>query len=219
MEQSRKQEAYEYIKSKIVFCELKPGDVLDEKKIIRELGFSRTPVREAINALVEENLVHVMPRRGIIVSQIFLKDVEDMLKTRMLIEPYIIEQSIEQLERDDLLKMKDSLQERIEKKDTKMNSLREDFDYQFHMYFAEKAGNQYLYKTMDLLMTHSQRIRYFSTIAQERYLKSYQEHIQIIDGILERDQKAIEQAVQTHFENTKEGYIEIGKMRGDFLAF
>ena len=47
MGKSRKEIAYDYIKPKIVFCELKPGDILDEKKIIEELGFSRTPIREA----------------------------------------------------------------------------------------------------------------------------------------------------------------------------
>lgn len=57
MGKSRKEIAYDYIKPKIVFCELKPGDILDEKKIIEELGFSRTPIREAISELAEEKLV------------------------------------------------------------------------------------------------------------------------------------------------------------------
>ena len=65
MGKSRKEIAYDYIKPKIVFCELKPGDILDEKKIIEELGFSRTPIREAISELAEEKLVTIMPRRGI----------------------------------------------------------------------------------------------------------------------------------------------------------
>lgn len=218
MGKSRKEIAYDYIKSKIVFCELKPGDILDEKKIIEELGFSRTPIREAISELAEEKLVTIMPRRGIVVTQISLKDVEDMLNARALLEPYIFQNAFPNVEKDVLLRMKNQLNDMIAHKKVKMDSLEEDFDYSFHMYFAEKANNQYLYRMMHLLMTHSHRIRSFSTMHQERYIDSYKEHIEIIDMMLSGDEDKVMEAVKKHISNTVEGYKQIYSIQGSFFG-
>lgn len=218
MEKSRKEIAYDYIKPKIIFCELKPGDILDEKKIIEELGFSRTPIREAISELAEEKLVTIMPRRGIVVTQISLKDVEDMLNARALLEPYIFQAAFPNVEKNALLEMKHKLEEMITHKKVKMDSLEEDFDYSFHMYFAEKANNQYLYRMMHLLMTHSQRIRCFSTIHEERYIDSYKEHIEIIDEILSGDEDKVMEVVRKHISNTVEGYKQIYSIQRNFFG-
>lgn len=218
MGKSGKEIAYDYIKPKIVFCELKPGDILDEKKIIEELGFSRTPIREAISELAEEKLVTIMPRRGIVVTQISLKDVEDMLNARALLEPYIFQNAFPNVEKDVLLRMKNQLNDMIAHKKVKMDSLEEDFDYSFHMYFAEKANNQYLYRMMHLLMTHSQRIRNFSTMHQERYIDSYKEHIEIIDMMLSGDEDKVMEAVKKHISNTVEGYKQIYSIQGSFFG-
>lgn len=218
MGKSRKEIAYDYIKPKIVFCELKPGDILDEKKIIEELGFSRTPIREAISELAEEKLVTIMPRRGIVVTQISLKDVEDMLNARALLEPYIFQNAFPNVEKDVLLRMKNQLNDMIAHKKVKMDSLEEDFDYSFHMYFAEKANNQYLYRMMHLLMTHSQRIRSFSTMHQECYIDSYKEHIEIIDMMLSGDEDKVMEAVKKHISNTVEGYKQIYSIQGSFFG-
>ena len=187
---------------------------MDEKKIIEELGFSRTPIREAISELAEEKLVTIMPRRGIVVTQISLKDVEDMLNARALLEPYIFQNAFPNVEKDVLLRMKNQLNDMIAHKKVKMDSLEEDFDYSFHMYFAEKANNQYLYRMMHLLMMHSQRIRSFSTMHQERYIDSYKEHIEIIDMMLSGDEDKVMEAVKKHISNTVEGYKQIYSIQG-----
>lgn len=191
---------------------------MDEKKIIEELGFSRTPIREAISELAEEKLVTIMPRRGIVVTQISLKDVEDMLNARALLEPYIFQNAFPNVEKDVLLRMKNQLNDMIAHKKVKMDSLEEDFDYSFHMYFAEKANNQYLYRMMHLLMTHSQRIRNFSTMHQERYIDSYKEHIEIIDMMLSGDEDKVMEAVKKHISNTVEGYKQIYSIQGSFFG-
>ena len=183
MGKSRKEIAYDYIKPKIVFCELKPGDILDEKKIIEELGFSRTPIREAISELAEEKLVTIMPRRGIVVTQISLKDVEDMLNARALLEPYIFQNAFPNVEKDVLLRMKNQLND-----------------------------------MMHLLMTHSQRIRSFSTMHQERYIDSYKEHIEIIDMMLSGDEDKVMEAVKKHISNTVEGYKQIYSIQESFFG-
>ena len=84
---SLKDKAYEVIRERIITCVYQPGDVVDEKALCEELNMSRTPVREALNVLAEEEFLDIMPRRAIIVSQISMKDINNIYDLRELLEP------------------------------------------------------------------------------------------------------------------------------------
>merc|ERR1711879_893209 len=86
---SLKDKAYEHIKSKIILCEMMPGSDISEEELANELGISRTPVREAIMMLENENLVHVFPRKGSFVSQITLKDIQEIFQIREVVETQV----------------------------------------------------------------------------------------------------------------------------------
>lgn len=86
-----REKAYQIIKERIVKGQYKPGQPLNEKAIIEELKISRTPFREAIHALNEENLVQVFPNRGIFVRELTLQDVTEGFDIRYLLEPYVLE--------------------------------------------------------------------------------------------------------------------------------
>ena len=62
--------AYRGLEEMIVTLRLPPGQVLSESELIEQLGIGRTPVREALQRLAFEGLVVIMPRRGILVSEI-----------------------------------------------------------------------------------------------------------------------------------------------------
>ena len=86
-----REKAYRIIKERIIKGEYRPGQPLNEKAIIEELSISRTPFREAIHALNEENLVQVYPNRGIFVRELTLQDIMDGFDVRYLLEPYVLE--------------------------------------------------------------------------------------------------------------------------------
>ncbi|MBT1166595.1 GntR family transcriptional regulator [Bifidobacterium simiarum] len=206
---SKRDQAYEYLRRQIVLCRIKPGEPLDEKLAAQELGFSRMPVREAVNRLAEEHLVSVFPSRGVIVNQISIPDFQEMLDIRMLVEPYLLHKSLPNLVAEDLRGFRDVMTERIENPQVESDSVDDDFDYRFHMYFAEKAGGRYLISMMSTLMTQSQRIRFFAAVAPQRLIEAYREHVAIIDAALAGDLQAGTEAIMTHLRNTREGYDRI----------
>ena len=57
-------QAYEYLYRKIVSCEYLPGQELNEKQLLEETSFGRTPLREALLMLQAENLIDIFPRKG-----------------------------------------------------------------------------------------------------------------------------------------------------------
>ncbi|WP_158083189.1 GntR family transcriptional regulator [Streptomyces antioxidans] len=84
---SMAQQAYASLKRDIIRCRLRPGDVIIEAWLAERYGMSKTPVREAINALRREGLVVVVPRRGTFVKPTDLGDLQDTYRLRRLLEP------------------------------------------------------------------------------------------------------------------------------------
>ena len=84
---SLKERAYRIIKDKIIRCEYMPGDFLNEKSLIEEIGASRTPIREALNKIEQENLVKIIPKRGVVVSEITMKDISEIFQVRECVSP------------------------------------------------------------------------------------------------------------------------------------
>ncbi|MEE8122944.1 MAG: GntR family transcriptional regulator, partial [Alphaproteobacteria bacterium] len=62
--------AYNQLEELVVTLRLEPGAVLSEGVLASELGFGRTPIREALQRLAREGLVVILPRKGILVSEI-----------------------------------------------------------------------------------------------------------------------------------------------------
>ncbi|NMN01667.1 GntR family transcriptional regulator [Bifidobacterium panos] len=214
---SKRDIAYDYLRKQIVFCKLKPGDLLDEKQITEQLGISRTPVREAINKLAEENLLTIFPRKGITVSQISLRDLQDMIESRLLVEPYLLQQTFVRLDTDSLQEFRNKVKERGTGSGTDMDSIEDDFDFSFHMYFAKKANNQYLESLMSTLLALSQRTRIFLPWSPDRVTASANEHLAIIDCALNGDQEGAIDAIRTHLSHSREGYMHVFQSHSDFF--
>ena len=65
--------AYRELEEMIVTLQLSPGTVLSEQALSVRLKIGRTPIREALQRLARDGLVAIMPRRGIMVSEINLR--------------------------------------------------------------------------------------------------------------------------------------------------
>jgi DNA-binding GntR family transcriptional regulator len=81
--------AYRRIEELIVTLQLEPGAVLSEAALTARLGIGRTPVREALQRLAKEGLVVVLPRRGVMVSDINLARHMSLLEMRREVERLI----------------------------------------------------------------------------------------------------------------------------------
>ena len=78
--------AYRRLEELIATLQLKPGAVLSEAALAERLGIGRTPVREALQRLAGEGMVTILPRRGILVSEIDLARHLRLLEVRRELE-------------------------------------------------------------------------------------------------------------------------------------
>ena len=87
--QSLTDRAYSDIEELIVTLKLKPGEAVSEAVLSNRLGIGRTPIREALQRLAREKLVKILPRRGVIVSEIDIKAQLRLLELRREVERLI----------------------------------------------------------------------------------------------------------------------------------
>src|SRR5579862_5579940 len=78
--------AYRELEEMIVTLQLSPGTILSEQTLAVRLKIGRTPIREALQRLARDGLVVIMPRRGIMVSEINLRLQLRLLEVRRELE-------------------------------------------------------------------------------------------------------------------------------------
>jgi DNA-binding GntR family transcriptional regulator len=89
--------AADWIAAHIISGDIKPGEKLTETSLAERMGISRSPVREALQALSRDGLITVEPRRGARVNRLNAQDAADLYACRLLIEPPCIALAAEAL--------------------------------------------------------------------------------------------------------------------------
>lgn len=200
---SLKEKAYRIIKNKIIRCEYLPGDFLNEKALIEEIGASRTPIREALNKIEQENLVKIIPKRGVVVSEITMKDISQIFQVRECIEPYVVRNSVHFYEEDVLRDFK----KKFERLDTSggYDSLVAfyDVDNDFHTYLISMAHNKFFSQVMESVYVQNQRVRLIMGRIGYSTDTIKTEHITLIDALLSHDAEKASRIIAQHIENSK----------------
>jgi len=134
--------AYVAIRELIVSLELAPGALIDERALIESLGIGRTPVREALRRLAQEQLVEVFPRRGMFVTGVDVRDLARISEVRATLEPEAARLAAERAtdeERDELAALGDQI-----KRGADLMAL----DERIHRAVHRAAHNHLLEKTL-----------------------------------------------------------------------
>jgi DNA-binding GntR family transcriptional regulator len=134
--------AYLAIRGLIVSLELPPGAVIDERELMQLLGLGRTPVREALRRLAQEQLVEVFPRRGMFVTNVDVRDLARISEVRLTLEPEAARLAAERAteeEREGLSELGDRI-----KRGADLMGL----DEQIHRAIYRAAHNHLLEKTL-----------------------------------------------------------------------
>lgn len=207
IEISLKQKAYRYIKAKIVDCEYPPGSFLNEKLLMEEIGVSRTPIREALSKLEQENLVAILPKRGVSVKGVSPGEINMVYQARELIEAFIIRQDGQFIDRGQLLSMKERMAV-----DSEKLTLAELFklDDDFHKLVTSGSKNIYLLQVLDHMCLQVLRLRTLTGKRNvHRFDLSHAEHQRIIDFLLIGDCEKAADAVRLHLENAREATLSL----------
>ena len=202
-----KLKAYKYIKEKIISGEFYPNQKLEEIVIAQKLKISRTPVREAVNALKEEDWLNIIPRKGIFVKEITLKDINDIFRVREVIEPIILKLPFRNLEKE---KIEEFIRifESYRDSSTEIDNINLDkYDNKLHYYLLESSNNKYFINLMNNVYEHNQRLRNISSQEDSRRLSATEEHLRILYAIRDREKELAIKSLSEHIENSKINFL------------
>src|SRR5690242_15180309 len=113
-------EAYDALRASIISLQRTPGQRLSEAELARELGVSRTPVREAIIQLRAEGLVEVAPQLGSFVSKISLRSVREAQFAREALESAAVRAAAQRLDGATAERLRQNIA--ADRKSTRLNS-------------------------------------------------------------------------------------------------
>jgi GntR family transcriptional regulator, rspAB operon transcriptional repressor len=196
-------QAYRSIKDMIITNQLEPGELINETQMQSLLGIGRTPVHEAFLQLNCEQLVTIIPRKGIEVSRISPQVVNAIFGARKIIEPAVLRQTIHTLDRDWLINMRSLFLEvhdhqRLKEKEGIIEYLRK--DTAFHFTLVSSLGNKYLSDLVSNYLNQLMMISIATTRKSSRADKANMDHITIIDYIMDGDVDNACQTLTEHIE-------------------
>ena len=190
--------ATELIREAIIEGRLAPGQRLKEEELARELGISRTPVREALLLLQAEDLIDAAPNRGATVRTHTGQDLDDLYQLRALLEGYAARRAASRITDDAVARLRASC-ERFEELDA-LGDLRDLVreNLFFHSTILELAGSARLdsmvRKVIELPLVYKSYIWYSPD--QKRISAHY--HRQITNALAGRDSERAELVMKEH---------------------
>ena len=199
---SLSQQAYEQIRHKIITLELPPGSVIDEVDLQEKLGLGRTPIREAVKRLSLENLVTIMPRRGMFVADIGVNDLQRLLEVRLVLESLAVRLAAQRGTKLHWQRMRDLL-EQSHAKPQDTESLVE-ADEAFHEVIYDAADNEYLRDALAVLLRLNERL-WYHFVAQSGGLElTTADHRAIAESLEARDGARAEALMVTHIRRAQD---------------
>lgn len=204
---SRFSVVYETLKKKIIEGELPSNTPLVEEKLAKEFQMSRTPIREAIRHLVQDGLVEFFPRRGALVKEISIKDLEEIFTVREALEGISARIAASLINEQKVT----SLQKALEKADQELENGHKDQSFELgnilHEIILEVAGNNKILTIVSDFQNQIQRYHYFSYHIPGRLELSNREHWEIFEAVQARNGELAEQRMRKHVRGTKESTI------------
>lgn len=202
---SMQSQAYEFIRNKIVNCEYAPNQLLSEAVLQEELGFSRTPVREAIGRLEQEGLLKVFPKRGIVVSGFTISDISMLFEVRRLIEPYVLRNYGMRLDRNEVMRFEKIFRSHLEAEEYEGFY---ELDSEFHSFLVSVVPNDYLRDLYARIQMQNTRLRVLSgQLIDERLKRTMAEHTEIAEACLEENWERAAIAMSRHLQFSEESSL------------
>jgi DNA-binding GntR family transcriptional regulator len=193
-----KDQAYEAIRHHIVTCRFAPGARLNEAQVAEALGLSRMPVRDALARLRLEELVTILPRKGIEVNCADPEELLQIIEVRTVNECHAARLAAGRITVAQVTALKQVLRRTeaaLARRDTEALTL---LDREFHDIIARAAGNPIIAALLANLHDRAARFWFISLEREAHQPAVLQEHRAILDALAAQDPAAAAQAMGRH---------------------
>jgi DNA-binding GntR family transcriptional regulator len=213
-EKTIRRKIYEHLREQLLSGKIQPHQHLIEAKIARDIGTSRTPVREALHSLELEGLIESIPRVGYVVKPISEQEVEEICEIRAAIEGLAARWAMEKAHEKLVIELQKNIsiaEDKVSKGDVRAFV---DMDAKFHEIISKFSGSQRLLELAQTLRRHMLRYRIQSIYLVDNVLMAIDGHKGILRAIEKRNLGEVNKAIQRHMEQSKEDILRYAFKEG-----
>jgi DNA-binding GntR family transcriptional regulator len=201
---TRSYEAYLEIKRRILDLRMPPGSDFNEGELVADLGLSKTPIREALARLRQEQLVDAVARSGYRVTPVTLKDARELLVLRTLLEGEAAALAASNgADLSHLKKLESLCHESYNPQDRSSVAAFLGANFDFHMAVARLSGNTRLAETLRTVLEQLERVMHLGLSLSSRADEIVHEHKELVAAILSGDADAARETSVTQSRSSQ----------------
>jgi DNA-binding GntR family transcriptional regulator len=194
------EKAYQAISSAIARLELKPGESLTQDRLARWLSISRTPVREALRRLEQDGIIQTAPGRGLVVTELTIKDAEDLLEMLALLDTHAAFLAAQRRSQEQAARLVEIAQALLVAAEQNDLDAWEEIDHPYHETLLDASGNLFLRRAIEDVRRRLQRVTYHLAVQPEHLLSGTHDHVALAQAIYDRKAEAAAEIMRQHLE-------------------
>lgn len=183
-----------------------PGERLNEAVLAKELGVSRTPLREALNRLSAEGFLTFSANNGFFRKSIDVKEIFDLYEFRMYLEESAVRLAVDRAKDEDLQALAEFSQASAREDPARTVGDLVSLDEQFHERLIALSGNEQMCDALRNINARIQFVRWLDMA--ERRSETQNQHLLIISALKARDAQAAEQTIRNHIAHRLDQIVE-----------
>lgn len=189
---------YDKLREAIVCGFFRPGQRLRERDLERELGVSRTPIREAIRQLELERLVVSAPYRGVVVAELSRQEAEEVYQVRAALEGLVSRLAAQRATPDSLARIEEALVAFEQAVERDVAEDEQVANRRFHRAIAEASGHRLAQSLLQRVEGYMGLLSAVTLVSRSRPADSRLEHRAIFQAIADGDAERAYQAAVDH---------------------
>ena len=218
-----KADAYQQLRTLLLGGEVRPGQRLSHRSLAKDLGLSRSPVREALLALEAEGLIEHRPQSGVYLRDVSPQELEELYDMRELLEPYAAERAARMADTAQLAVLRrvcDEFAELVTRRDFERwldapeNRRRlSTLDREFHTTILAAANNRVARRFFEnaqvlSLVVSWNFMKADSATLAARAIPTAKQHREIYEAIRKRDPAKAAKLMRAHVGGMKERVLD-----------
>jgi DNA-binding GntR family transcriptional regulator len=199
-----RERAYEYLKGAILSGRFSPGERLTEEHLARQLGISRTPIREALHKLESEGLITPLATRGFVAARDSREEVDELFDIRAVLEGYALRLCSARITEQVLQRLEETIERAAEA--LTRGCLDEVFQWntRFHDILHELITDKHrLYQQMVTMRQYVLRYRKNTLESPDGGSRTLNGHRTILLALRLRDPDLCERVMREHIQESK----------------
>ncbi|MFH2073955.1 MAG: GntR family transcriptional regulator [Pseudomonadota bacterium] len=203
-----KDRIYQNIKSSIIELHLYPGEQLTEQRLANELGVSKSPIREALQRLEQNGLVHMVPYKGCYVSKLEKEECRELFQTREALELFCIDQKMDSYTEQDIRDFEALMNIAVDEFNRGNESFAYNTHLSFHRMIIDKMENRLIQSIYSNIQDRMKRyLNYLVKYSPNRVKLSSEQHILLLKAIQRKDREGAMKELKHHLMTVLKDFL------------